>query len=355
MKRVSTLINILKLDRMTTNSPLETKPSTENRSIATQYTFFPITDEGSYKFFKKQEAQLWNSNELTFLKDKNQYSKLTDAEKRVIDTVLVFFSAADGIICDNIDVNFRHELEDKSAKAFYAVQLYIETVHAETYSKMIDSLITDPDKKDLLFRSADSMECVRLKNEWMIKYMDKDLPIQYRMIAFAAAEGIFFTSSFLFIFWFRTKGVLQGIISANEMVARDESLHRDFACMHYKRMEPLDPEKVNEIIKEAVEIECKFVNEVVPEPIGDLSKETVTKFVKHIGDDLLENLGHEAIYNIPIDEIPKWMDSGMDIKQNFYEGSVTNYKTNNLSESLKWDGVKKANDDCFNDPSKIDF
>ena len=81
-----------------------------------------------------------------------------------------------------------------------------------------------------------------------------------RLIAFAAVEGIFFSSSFAGIFWLKKRGLLPGLTSSNEWICRDEGLHTDFACLLYKYVvEKLPEETVQEIIRDAVVAEKAFV------------------------------------------------------------------------------------------------
>ena len=86
-----------------------------------------------------------------------------------------------------------------------------------------------------------------------------------RLVAFAAVEGIFFSGSFCAIFWLKKRSMMPGLTFSNELISRDEGLHTDFACHLYSLMRnKLRPEVIQEIIREAVTIESKFIVESLP-------------------------------------------------------------------------------------------
>ncbi len=127
-------------------------------NIATRYSFFPIKDEEMYKCFKTQEAAIWSSNEMDFSRDKKDYDSLSPELKRVIDFVNAFFSATDGLIIDNILLRFMLEAKNTEEQAFYITQAFIEVVHSETYSLIINTLITDEKEREELFQAANNCE-----------------------------------------------------------------------------------------------------------------------------------------------------------------------------------------------------
>ena len=330
-------------------------------NIGKRYSFFPIKDERMYAWYKKQESAIWSSNEMDFSVDKHDYDKLRPEYKKIIDTVNAFFSATDGLIIDNIAVRFLLEAKSLEEQAFYIEQLKIEVVHAETYSLIINTLITDEEERNKLHMAAENMECVRGKTEWLQKHMESQSSISHRRLAFACGEGIFFTSSFLFIFFFRSMGILPNIIFANEQISKDEGMHRDAALDLYRYVDTkLTDEEAFEIVGEAVDLECRFVDEILPVPMEELKAESVKKYVKFLGDHLLVHAGHPRLYNIDVSDLPTWMnDISMEQKSNFYEVRVGNYKQSNLKKALDWKGRIKGDTEkmnvAFTDPMSVDF
>ena len=78
---------------------------------------------------------------------------------------LAFFAASDGIVNENLAVNFMSEVQYPEARCFYGFQIMIENIHSEAYSLLIDTYIKDPEEKDCLFHAIDTVPCVSKKAE----------------------------------------------------------------------------------------------------------------------------------------------------------------------------------------------
>lgn len=118
-----------------------------HNDLAQRYSFFPIKDEQMYEFYKTQEAAIWTSSEMDFSLDKKDYNELSLPLRKIIDYVNAFFASTDGLIIDNIAVRFLLEAKSTEEQAFYITQLFIEVVHSETYSLIINTLIEDPKRR----------------------------------------------------------------------------------------------------------------------------------------------------------------------------------------------------------------
>ena len=117
---------------------------------------------------------------------------------------------------------------------FYGFQLMMENIHSETYSVLIDTLMShDNEEKDFLFKAIENIPCVKAKAEWALKWINSQNSFGERLIAFAAVEGIFFSGSFCAIFWLKKRGLMPGLAMSNELISRDEGMHTDFACHLY--------------------------------------------------------------------------------------------------------------------------
>jgi ribonucleotide reductase beta subunit family protein with ferritin-like domain len=320
-----------------------------------RYTFFPIEDETAYYYYKLQEAALWSSNELDFSRDADQYNGFNDQLKRIVDYVYAFFASADGIIAENIVLRFLQECDSFEQKAFYLAQLFIESVHSETYSLTTNTLIKDPNKRLELFQAMERIPVVKAKTEWMERWMNSELPRPYRLLAFVCAEGLFFQSSFFYIFWFRSKGLLPNIVFSNEQISKDENLHCCFAIELYNRLPKLTDKEAHDIFREAVEVESLFIDEVTPQQVEDLRPEDGKNYLKTLANYLLGCCGHPPLYEQV--DLPNWtLEIATQQKSNFYEVRVGSYKQFSLSSALDWRGrIEKRDSDPYTDPDKISF
>lgn len=319
-----------------------------------RYSLYPIRDKSTFMFFNTHVGTVWNNAEMDYTRDKEDYEKLTTTQQYMLGTILAFFSSADGVILDNLAFRFILEARSLEEKAFYVVQQYMELIHSEGYSLAIHSLVSDPEKRKELFEAADNHASVRRKNQFMEKYLHSDIPKVYRLVAFACAEGIFFLSAFLVVFWFRSQGKLANFIFLNEQVSKDETLHRNFAVHLIKQLKEylrslsieVSSELIQEIIREAVDIEVDFMCELLVEDQNDLTKEHATSYIYRLANALLLDIEEEAVY--PERELPTWInDLCMEQKSNSYEVRGGNYRTRSTDEVEDKSSAYQGEEDDF--------
>lgn len=292
-----------------------------------RFVLFPIQHDDIWSFYKKAEASFWTAEEIDLSPDLIDWeNKLNDDERHFVKHVLAFFAASDGIVNENLAENFLSEVQYTEAKFFYGFQVTIENIHSETYSLLIDTYIKDTAEKNHLFNAIDTLDCVRRKADWALKWIEKG-SFAERLVAFAAVEGIFFSGSFCSIFWLKKRGLMPGLSFSNELISRDEGLHCDFACLLYNKHlnNKLTKEQVKDIITEAVEIEKEFILEALPVKLIGMNSELMSQYIEFVADRLLVELGNEKIFNVsnPFD----FMDMiSIEGKTNFFEKRVGEYQ-----------------------------
>src|SRR5687767_6363056 len=211
------------------NTQLEEPILKENKD---RFVLFPIRQHEIWKYYKQAEASFWTAEEIDLSQDQKDWEALSDGERHFVKHVLAFFAASDGIVNENLAEHFISEVQYTEAKFFFGFQIAIENIHSETYSLLIDTYVKDPKEKDKLFHAIETMDCVKKKAEWALRWIEKG-NFQERLIAFAAVEGIFFSGSFCSIFWLKKRGLMPGLSFSNELISRDEGMHCDFACLLY--------------------------------------------------------------------------------------------------------------------------
>jgi len=296
----------------------------ENKS---RFVLFPIQHDDIWSFYKKAEASFWTAEEIDLSPDLIDWeNKLNDDERHFVKHVLAFFAASDGIVNENLAEHFLNEVQYTEAKFFYGFQITMENIHSETYSLLIDTYIKDTHDKNHLFNAIDTVDCVRKKADWALRWIDKGSYAE-RLVAFAAVEGIFFSGSFCSIFWLKKRGLMPGLSFSNELISRDEGLHCDFACLLYTKhlVNQLPKEKVKEIITNAVEIEKEFVTDALPVKLIGMNSDLMGQYIEFDADRLLVELGNERVYNAtnPLDFMEMISIQG---KTNFFEKRVGEYQ-----------------------------
>ncbi len=292
-----------------------------------RFVLFPIQHDDIWSFYKRAEASFWTAEEIDLSPDLIDWeNKLNDNERHFVKHVLAFFAASDGIVNENLAENFLSEVQYTEAKFFYGFQVAMENVHSETYSLLIDTYIKDSADKAYLFNAIDTMDCVRKKADWALRWIDQG-SFAERLVAFAAVEGIFFSGSFCSIFWLKKRGLMPGLSFSNELISRDEGLHCDFACLLYNNhvINKLSKDQVRQIIVDAVEIEKDFILDALPVKLIGMNSDLMSQYIEFVADRLLQELGNEKVYNAtnPFDFMDMISIQG---KTNFFEKRVGEYQ-----------------------------
>ena len=292
-----------------------------------RFVLFPIEHNDIWAFYKKSEANFWTAEEIDLSADLVDWNdKLNDDERHFVKHVLAFFAASDGIVNENLAINFVNEVQYTEAKFFYGFQIMMENIHSETYSLLIDTYIKDQREKDYLLRAIEHVDCVKKKADWALRWIGNG-NFAERLIAFAAVEGIFFSGSFCSIFWLKKRGLMPGLTFSNELISRDEGMHCRFACLLYNDhlQNQLSPDTVRDIITDAVNIEKEFVSDAIPVKLIGMNAELMCQYIEFVADRLLGALGLPKVYNV---ENPfPWMDLiSLQGKTNFFEKRVGDYQ-----------------------------
>lgn len=291
-----------------------------------RFVLFPIKHSDIWGMYKQAEASFWTAEEIDLAQDLVHWAALNPGEKHFISHVLAFFAASDGIVNENLAINFTNEVQIPEARCFYGFQIMMENIHSETYSLLIDTYINDPREKDKLFNAIDTVPCVGKKADWALRWIQSD-SFAERLVAFAAVEGIFFSGSFCSIFWMKKRGLMPGLCFSNELISRDEGLHCDFACLLYTQhlRNKLPAEKVYAIISDAVKIEQEFVTDAIPVALIGMNAKLMSQYIEFVADRLLVALGYSKIYNVsnPFDFMEMISLQG---KTNFFEKKVAEYQ-----------------------------
>ncbi len=307
-----------------------------------RYVMFPIKDKDIWNMYKKQEDLFWRAEEIDLSKDMKHWETLSPDEKYFISMILAFFAASDGIVLENLGMRFMGEVQLAEARAFYGLQIAMENIHSITYSTLIDTYITDKQEKMKLFNALNEFPCIKKKADWAIKWInDKKASFATRLVAFAVVEGIFFSGAFCSIFWLKKRGLMPGLCFSNELISRDEALHTEFAVLLHNKLErPLRKQKIEEIIKEAVEIEVEFINEALSCRLIGMNGMLMQQYIEFVADRLAVQLGGDKIYGSsnPFD----WMENvSIEKKTNFFESRVAEYslatKIENPDDAFKFD------------------
>lgn len=285
-------------------------------------TKFPIYHKDLWDYYKKQQHAIWTAEEIDLSKD--TFEGIPEKSVYILKNLLAFFGVSDTIVQDNLADEIVSEFSSiEEIKSNYLYQAYIEDVHSEIYSRLIDQLIKDDKEKFEMFNSIKTNIIVSDKVKWAKKWLENGSLLQ-RVVAFSLVEGLAFSSTFAFLMFFREKyPQLQGLGQANELILVDELMHMNFAIMLYnnyvKEELKLPKEEVREMILDCYETEKLFVKSIYKD--GDvigLAEDKMIQYIQYMTDNLLYYYGLPLEFNV---SQPLQFMSGISlvVRQNFFE------------------------------------
>jgi ribonucleotide reductase beta subunit family protein with ferritin-like domain len=295
-----------------------------------RFVMFPIKHNDVWELYQKSVDSFWKAEDVDLSKDLYDWKKLTDDEQNFIKMVLAFFAASDGIIIENLAQRFMVEIQSAEIRAFYAFQNFMENIHSQMYSLLIDTYIQDPDEKMKLFHAVEHYPCIKKKSEWARKWIsDGRSSFATRLLGFAIVEGIFFSSSFASIFWIKRKNILPGLCLSNEYISRDEGLHVEHAVLLYRKLKrKVSKKKFIEIMKDAVDIEIEFITVAIPCRMIGMNADLMIEYIKYVCDRLCLQLGYEKIYGAK-NSFDFMEFISLESKTSFFEKRVSDYALSN--------------------------
>ena len=287
----------------------------------TEYKYADI-----HELYKKQTALFWVVEEIDLSGDSKDWEDASDNERHFLKLVLAFFASLDQIVMENIGLNFKNEIVIPQIRNHFAIQEATEAVHGESYALLIQTYFKDMDEQRHVMRSVQTMPIIEKKALWAEKWMNPETAsLAERLIGFTCLEGVQFSGSFCAIYWLKKQQKFKGLSFANSLIARDEGLHATASVLIYKHLEnKLPQERVHEIFKHAVSVECEFISSALPVALIGISETSMTEYIKFVADYWLLQLGYDKVYNCanPFE----WMDMiSLQGKTNFFEKRVAEY------------------------------
>lgn len=319
-------------NRTTPTTPTPTSTSAILRGD-TRMTVLPIRFERLWEFYKKQRALGWEPEEVRLGQDRKDWESLNADERYFVENVLGFFARGDGYVVANLMDQFVDEVKPLEAKYNFVYQAQIEQVHSEVYARLVDFYIGDAARRDALLARSGEIPAVRRKTDWIRTWMDpRNGTFGERLFAFAVVEGVLFSGSFCAIYWLKERGLMPGLAHANDLIARDEGMHTDFAVLlneHLAAPERATTARAHAIMRGAVETEKSFILDSIPCRLVGMNHGLMARYIEFVADRLLVQFGHPPLYRSknPFEFMER---ISMRAKKNFFEGEVAEYGKANV-------------------------
>ncbi|MEP7075832.1 MAG: ribonucleotide-diphosphate reductase subunit beta [Acidobacteriota bacterium] len=310
-------------------------------------TLRPMKYPDFYEMYKNSIKNTWTVEEVDFSTDVTDLrSKMTPAERHMINRLVAFFATGDSIVSNNLVLNLYKHINSPEARMYLSRQLFEEAVHVQFYLTLLDTYIPDHEEREQAFSAIKNIPSIRAKGDFCMKWIDSinDLDsLQTRedrqnfllnLICFATCiEGLFFFAAFAYVYFLRSKGLLHGLAAGTNWVFRDESAHMNFALEVVKNVRSEEPDlfdasmerRVVEMIDEAVTCEMQFADDILSGGVAGLSVVDMRQYLEFIADQRLAMLGMQKVYGA---KNPFGFMDLQDVQElaNFFERRVSAYQ-----------------------------
>jgi ribonucleoside-diphosphate reductase beta chain len=336
------------LDREKAEAALAAKRVVGGRETLS-FNLLPLRYGWAYELYRTMKANHWEPEDVQMAKDIEQWRDdraLSDIDRWIVRMGIGYFSAAEGIVGDNVIHVVRELVTASELKLVLGRHAHEENIHADSLLYMISSLGIDPHECEAMF---DDIPSIVAKNEFVTavsKPLRRDLdmtdPDAVRLLAKnifvfgQCMEGTQFYGLFGMILSLYRQGKLPGIGTMFRYTLRDESNHIEVFRRLLLELAAENPEiwtagfreELRELMREAVSLEQRFIEDCLPVEGVGLSSEDFMTYVDYIADRRLAGVGLEPLRSVALENPLPWLAELMDIRreQNFFEGRVTEYQ-----------------------------
>lgn len=310
-------------------------------------TLRPMQYPGFYDMYRDAIKNTWTVEEIDFSDDIVDLDhKLLPAERHLINRLVAFFATGDSIVANNLVLNLYKHINSPEARMYLSRQLFEEAQHVQFYLTLLDNYIPDLKEREAAFAAIETIPSIRAKADFCFKWMsslddvealetrDQRRKFLLNLICFAACiEGLFFFAAFAYVYFLRSKGLLNGLAAGTNWVFRDESGHMNFAFEVVATIRAEEPElfdeelsaSITEMMRDAVEVEIQFGADVLSGGVAGMSTTDTRTYLEFIADQRLLQLGLPKEYGSknPFD----FMEL-QDVQEltNFFERNVSSYQ-----------------------------
>ncbi|RKG66824.1 ribonucleoside-diphosphate reductase [Corallococcus sp. CA054B] len=310
-------------------------------------TLRPMAYPVFFEMYRNAIKNTWTVEEIDFSTDLvDLRSKMTDAERHLIHRLVAFFATGDSIVGNNLVLNLYKHLNAPEARMYLSRQLYEEALHVQFYLTLLDTYVPDPAERAKAFAAVDNIPSIQRKARFCMKWMDSIQALDQvrsksdrrqfllNLICFAGCiEGLFFFAAFAYVYFLRSKGLLNGLAAGTNWVFRDESAHMAFAFESIKTARKEEPDlfdaglekDVVQMMRDAVECETQFAQDLLSGGVMGLSVQEMRGYLEYVADQRLQMLGMAPIFHT---KNPLHFMDLQDVQEltNFFERRVSSYQ-----------------------------
>ena len=309
-------------------------------------TLRPMRYPRFYEMYRAAIKNTWTVEEVDLHSDLKDLQRLSDAERHLVSRLVAFFATGDTIVANNLVLNLYQHVNSPEGRLYLSRQLFEEAVHVQFYLTLLDTYVPDERERHEAFAAVENIPSIKAKADFCFRWIDSVFELDrletrehrraflLNLICFAAViEGLFFYGAFAYVYFLRSRGLLNGLASGTNWVFRDESMHMAFAMDVVDTARAEEPDLVDEefaatvrqMVMEAVDAEAQFAQDLLGGGVAGLSTADMRAYLEHVADRRLERLGFPAAYG---SRNPLAFMELQDVQElsNFFERTVSAYQ-----------------------------
>lgn len=319
-------------------------------------TLRPMRYPHFFDRFKEAIKNTWTVEEVDLHSDLADLAKLSPAERHLVSRLVAFFATGDTIVANNLVLNLYQHVNSPEGRLYLSRQLFEEAVHVQFYLNLLDTYVPDEKERFAAFAAVENIPSIARKAEFCFRWIDSIFELRelrtradrraflHNLICFAACiEGLFFYGAFAYVYFLRSRGLLNGLASGTNWVFRDESMHMAFAFDVVDTIRAEEPDlfdadlerQIKDMVTEAVDCEAQFAEDLLEQGVSGLSLADMREYLQHVADRRLVTLGIAPIYG---SQNPFAFMELQDVQElsNFFERRVSAYQVG-VSGSVTFD------------------
>jgi len=300
------------------------------------------------KLIEKQISFFWRPEEVDVSKDRNDFAKLTDAEKHIFISNLKYQILLDSIQGRSPNMALLPITSLPELETWIETWSFSETVHSRSYTHILRNVVPDPSaifddivvNKEIQKRAKDvahyyddlifKVQLFQTQGEGTYVIDGKTWDVNMRSLkkslflcfnSVNALEAVRFYVSFACSFAFAERELMEGNSKIIELIARDENLHlagTQFVINAWASGKD-DPEmaeiarecrqEATNIFVQAAEQEKEWAEYLFQDGsmIG-LNKEILSQYIEYITTMRMESIGLDSPYDRRTNPLP-WINS----------------------------------------------
>jgi ribonucleoside-diphosphate reductase beta chain len=309
-------------------------------------TLRPMRYPRFYERFRDAIKNTWSVEEVDLYTDLSDLARLAPAERHLVSRLVAFFATGDSIVANNLVLNLYQHINSPEGRLYLSRQLFEEAVHVQFYLTLLDTYVPDEGERHEAFAAVENIPSIQRKAEFCFRWIDSAFALErletrehrrtflLNLICFAACiEGLFFYGAFAYVYFLRSRGLLNGLASGTNWVFRDESMHMAFAFDVVETVRREEPdlfdaslaEQVVTMLREAVDCEVQFAEDLLGAGVAGLSIADMRAYLEHVADRRLAQLGMPPAYR---SKNPLSFMDLQDVQEvaNFFERRVSAYQ-----------------------------